>query len=72
MIPKWVLKNVEKARNAARLENAHFGGVHDDKLTYNGKEYLVDEFVKQRIHLYNETWIVAPLDYILETGRPRL
>lgn len=62
MKPHRALANLLKeTRKYASLESANFGWEHE-KLTYNGKEYTVDAFIKERTKLHRDTWILPNID----------
>jgi hypothetical protein len=67
-IPKHILKALKKARAAATLENASFDWP-DSRMSaacrsgnFDGRP---DEFIKERVRLHHQTWIISPLDRVI-------
>lgn len=73
MRKKAVLTQLRAAHSSALFERASFGGVSGEKLTYQGKEYDVTEFIKEQTRLYMKSWIVDRIVFAInEIERDRL
>lgn len=65
-IPEKVRNAVVFAINHARCINAKFSDVHNTPVLYNDQWWDMDELIKHHIRLYMGSWVVGPLEEILE------
>jgi len=73
-LPAKILDELRKARKAATLENAGFDWP-DSTMTAkcrNGNfKGRPDTFIKERVKLYHDTWIIARLDRVIAWAEGR-
>lgn len=65
MIAKWLRKELTEIRSVATMEHAHFGNIEKYPIVLHDADE-VNKFIKSRIKLWLDTWIVAKLDRILK------
>lgn len=63
-ITKKQIPEVKEMLRIAKMENAGFG-FPEDIVTFHGRETHIDEFIKEQTRLYRETWLIAPLERLL-------
>lgn len=61
-LPGEIYDHIIQAINAARLNQAGFG---DMLMVAGGKEWKIDNFIKDNVRGYNERGIIAPLMQVL-------
>lgn len=69
-MPRKILEALKAARAAATMEEASFG-FPDDKVVASmhmrdTKTLHPDDFIKGQTRLYRQSWIIAPLDQVIE------
>lgn len=67
-LPAFIQTEIEQAIKAATAEDASFG---TGTVMYGGKEYDLDAFIKERIQLHHQTWIVMRLKRVLQWSAGR-
>lgn len=60
-----ILKNLEEALEATRMEKAGFGDICSNK-TVTLEESEVTDFIRERTLLYRRTWIIYRLERAIE------
>lgn len=77
MLLDKIIEELEMAKKAAAMENASFGfpndrieikSVHfgDDDRGRTGDLVHPDEYVKRITRLYRESWIIPPIEHVIE------
>lgn len=62
-LPFAIEKKLQDAIEAASCRNASFGS---GKVTYQGRDIPLDDFIKERIRVHHDTWIREPLKSVLD------
>lgn len=62
---KRIIDLLEAARDAATLERASFGRIFPDNPIYPTNEEEVTPFIRERVQLHHETWIIDPINEVL-------
>jgi hypothetical protein len=69
-LPKHIIDKLKEARRHARLESASFGFPNDTiTARHHGEQDITchpTEYIKGRVRLHHASWIVGPIDEILE------
>lgn len=68
---RTVLELLEAARDAAKCERSEFGRLFppfskEGDLPYPTNENEVTSFIKERIELHHNSWIVGPIEVAIE------
>lgn len=71
-VPKHIAEKLRTAREFANFERASFS-FKDERLILHGRTYpddkrdwIVDDFIKERTRLWRESWLLPILDELLE------
>lgn len=74
-IPRKILDALKEARKAATMEDASFGFPHDtvtaDLHMQNPVTMHPDAFIKGETELYRQSWIISPLDRVINWAEGR-
>lgn len=58
-----IIDSLKDILQHTRLEHANFSQIYTGQtFNYPTNEKEADEFVKQRVKLYNESWVISPLE----------
>jgi hypothetical protein len=68
--PQSVIEDLSAALKAARMGTANFDGI-GDKMTFNGEAIDIDSFVKERIRIYMQTWVIPQIEDALSWAEGR-
>lgn len=64
-LPAEIRLHIISAVNGARCNTANFNDVHKKTLVYDRQEWATDDFIKSRIRLHHESWVIKPLMHVL-------
>lgn len=70
-LPRDIIEKLLEARKAATLENASFGWPNDEVTALHRQEGKVmnmhpTDYIKDRVRLHHQSWIIHPIDVVLE------
>jgi len=67
-----ILLHVREARRAATLETAGFVDICRPNNKIEMMEKDVTEFIRRRVHKHHQSWIILPLDEVIELLEAKL
>ena len=69
---QWLLSKVESARQAATFERASLDDITRPNEVHTVVEKDVTQFVRRRCELHHKSWVLSPLDQVIELLQGKL
>ena len=66
---KSVIKLLEDAIASARLDRAEFSRLFPENPTYPTSEKEVTGFIKERVKVHHDSWVIGPIEQALSILR---
>lgn len=71
-LPQKIIRSIREVRHTATMKTASFGDTHYVPCDANGTPHpgapavTLDKLIKDRTAAYRNSWLIAPLDSVLE------